>query len=349
MWKKAGLGAALLAASLALGMAVLLRQTPLDALISVLRRVDVRFVLGGLALMACYVAAEAMGSRAVLRALGDRALFRRCLGYSMLGFCCASVTPSSSGGQPAQIWAMSRDGIPVAHGSLAMLLLAVCYQTAMLLGGLAGCLALGGVPGWGGVAGWLLLLGAGVNLTLTAGMLALMFLPGPARFLLMGGVSRLERLGLTRKGNTLRAKAETALAQYARGVRCIRCHPTLALRVLGCACIQLACLALVPWMVCMGLGIEAHPLRVAATQAVLTLSVAAFPMPGSAGAAEGGFLTLFAPIVGAAMATPAMLLSRGISFYLFLPICCGLSFWGLRRRRCCPAPAAVPRPNAKAA
>lgn len=349
MWKKTALGAVLLTAALTAVAVFVLRQTPLHELLTVLSRVKLPFVLGGLGLMVCYVGAEALGSRAILRALGDRAPLRRCLSYSMLGFCCASITPSSSGGQPAQIWAMSRDGIPVAHGSLAMLLLAVCYQTSMLLGGLAGCGVLGGIPGWGGGAGWLLLLGAAVNLVLTAGMLAVMFQPRPARAFIMGAISCLERLKLTRRGDALRARAELGLAQYAEGAECIRRRPGLILRVLACTLGQLTCLALVPWMVCMGLGLTAGPLQVAATQAVLTLSVAAFPMPGSAGAAEGGFLALFAPIVGAAVAAPAMVLSRGISFYLFLPVCCGLGFLGLRRRSVRPAAAVISCPASKAA
>ena len=349
MWKRTGLGAALLVAALAVGAVLFLRQTPLHSLSAVLRGADLRFVLAGLALMLCYVAAEAWGSRRILSALGSRAALKRCLCYSMVGFCCSSVTPSSSGGQPAQIWAMRRDGIPVAHASLTMLLLAVCYQITMLAGGLAGCLILGGVPGWGGLTGWLLLLGVSVNLLLTAGMLAVMFLPRPARLFTLGLLSGLARLGLLSDPAPLRARAEQGLAQYADGARYIRRHPLLMVHTLLCTTVQLLCLTAVPWLVCRGLGIAAAPVQTAATQAVLTLSVAAFPMPGSVGAAEGGFLALFAPITGAAAAAPAMLLSRGISFYLFLPLCCAMGFLGLRGRSCRPARRTLSHSSAKAA
>lgn len=44
------------------------------------------------------------------------------------------------------------------------------------------------------------------------------------------------------------------------------------------------------------------------------------PLPGAVGPAEGGFVSAFAAVFGTEMVTPAMLVSRGISFYAFLII-----------------------------
>ncbi len=320
-WKKPVAGIGLLAAALAVLGYLFFKQTPLDTLIPLLRAVHPGWVAAGLGCMALYVSLEALGSRTILRALGNPAPLRHCLSYSALGFCGSSITPSSSGGQPVQVWAMARDGVPVAHGSLTMLLLAVCYQVAMLLCGTAGCAILGGVPGWGTGVGWLLLLGVSVNLALTIGMLGVMFLPRPARALTMGTLRLLARLHLVKDLSAAQAKAEQGLRQYAEGAACIRSHPVLVLQVLGIAAAQVCALSLVPWMVCLAFGVSASPVTVMATQMVLTLAVAAFPMPGSVGAAEGGFLSLFQPILGQSLVAPAMLLSRGMSFYLFLPLC----------------------------
>ena len=333
-WKKPAAGIGMLAIALVVLGFLFFKQTPLDTLIPVLQAVHPGWLLAGLGCMALYVSLEAMGSRAILRALGNPAVFRRCLGYSALGFCGSSITPSSSGGQPVQVWAMARDGVPVAHGSLTMLLLAVCYQAAMLLCGTAGCLVLGGVPGWGTGVGWLLLLGVSVNLVLTAGMLGVMFLPRPAMALTMGTLRLLARLHLVKDLSAAQSRAEQGLQQYAEGAACIRSHPVLVLRVLGIAAAQVCALSLVPWMACLAFGVSASPVTVMATQMVLTLAVAAFPMPGSVGAAEGGFLALFQPILGQSLAAPAMLLSRGMSFYLFLPLCALAGIALSRRRKC---------------
>ena len=73
-----------------------------------------------------------MCSKLILARLGHHLPYRRCLGYSFTGFYVSSITPSSTGGQPAQIYYMSKDSVPAAHGSLNMMLIAVCYQVVTL-------------------------------------------------------------------------------------------------------------------------------------------------------------------------------------------------------------------------
>ena len=53
-------------------------------------------------------------------------------------------------------------------------------------------------------------------------------------------------------------------------------------------------------------------------QSILFISVSAIPLPGSVGSSESAFLTLFKTLFPANTLNSAMLLSRGISFYLFV-------------------------------
>ena len=55
-------------------------------------------------------------------------------------------------------------------------------------------------------------------------------------------------------------------------------------------------------------------------QAVLHISVSSLPLPGAVGASEGAFLLLFRSVFPAAALHDAMLLSRGVSFYLFVAL-----------------------------
>ena len=48
------------------------------------------------------------------------------------------------------------------------------------------------------------------------------------------------------------------------------------------------------------------------------LAVASLPLPGAVGASEGGFVAAMKLFFGAGLVTPAVLVSRGISFYSFL-------------------------------
>ena len=147
--KKSLVGIGLIAALMALTGWLLFRDQPVTRLLHTLGQLRPGWLLLGLALMLAFVGCEATCSHLILGRLGHRAPLRRCLGYSFVGFYVSSITPSATGGQPAQIYYMSRDGVPAAHGALNMMLIAVCYQVVVIGYALA---ALIWWPTWG--AGW---------------------------------------------------------------------------------------------------------------------------------------------------------------------------------------------------
>ncbi|MEG1858574.1 MAG: lysylphosphatidylglycerol synthase transmembrane domain-containing protein, partial [Pseudoflavonifractor sp.] len=166
--KKNWIGGALLLALMGLTLVLLLRDQPFGQLAAVLGRIRPQYAAAGLALMFLFVGCEAMCSKLILTKLGHAPKYRRCLGYSFVGFYVSSITPSATGGQPAQIYYMNRDGIPPAHGALNMMLIAVCYQVTILLYAVAALIYKPSLlAAMGSGLGLLLLYGAGIMLVLT--------------------------------------------------------------------------------------------------------------------------------------------------------------------------------------
>ena len=302
--------------------AVLLRDLSPAQLLSALRHFNPIYLPAGFLLIIGYVSCEALCTWQILRRLGHPVLFRRCLGYSFAGFYFSSVTPSATGGQPAQICYMSRDQIPAAHGALDMMLIAACYQTATLLWSGACALFLPGVCAvMSERLGPLLFYGAAVMILLPLAMGIMMFFPGFAQRICRGLLRLLTALRLIRRPEKTQEALRRQLGEYAAGASCIRRNPWLALRVLLLCILQLGLLYSVPWIVARAFGVDGPAWStIAGLQALLTLAVCNLPLPGAVGPAEGGFIAAFTPIFGAALITPAMLVSRGISFYLFLPV-----------------------------
>ena len=314
----------------------LLRQQPLSTLLQVLRSVRPGYIVLGLGLMFCFVGCEALCSKLILARLGHALPYRKCLGYSFAGFYVSSITPSSTGGQPAQIFYMSKDGIPAAHGSLNMMVVAVCYQAVTFLYAAASFFLLPQVrAALGGGLGLLLLYGGAVMILLTAGMLSMMFLPDAARRL-TGGLVRLGvDLGLVRHEDRVRAGLERQMAAYRQGADCLRANPSLVPPLLGLTFLQLTALYAVPYAVYLGFGLSGATLfQMAGTQALVSLAVGSLPLPGAVGAAEGAALHAFTLFFGVGLAAPAVMVARGISFYSFL-LLSGLVtlFVHLRHRR----------------
>ena len=320
MERKRTLGLVLLAALIFGTLFFLLRQQPLSTLAQVLRTMRPQYVLLGLGLMFCFVGCEALCSKLILGRLGHALPYRKCLGYSFVGFYVSSITPSATGGQPAQIYYMSKDGVPAAHGSLNMMLIAVCYQTVTFLYALAAFLLLPQVrSALGGGLGLLLLYGGAVMVVLTAGMLSMMFLPGPARRLTGGLVTLGVRVGLVKREETVRAGLERQMTAYREGAACLRANLSLLPALLLLTFLQLTALYAVPYAMYLGFGLRGAALfQVAGAQALVSLAVGSLPLPGAVGAAEAAALHAFSLFFGPALVTPAVMVSRGISFYSFL-------------------------------
>ena len=298
-------------------------QSPAEIL-AALREVKGGYILAALGLMTAFVGAEALETRVILSRLGHRVSYLRCMSYAFTGFYVSSVTPSAAGGQPAQVYEMSRDGVPPSHGTLDMLLISVSYQVATLVyAGLSWLFLPLLRERVGGPLGLLLLYGGVVLGVLTLGMLCCLFWPAVARRVL-GWVEKL----LTRLGFGGKFQAEALLEEYAAGARCLRSAPLLFPALLLISLVQLSALYAVPYLVYLAFGCGELGLPIfLGTQALLTVAVSALPLPGAVGPAEGGFVTAFSPLFGAALVMPAMLVSRVVSFYGFV-IISGLVFLG---------------------
>lgn len=318
--RKSLLGIGMILALMALTGYLLLKDLSPGKLAGALVQVRPGWLVLGLGLMLAFVGCEAMCSRLILSRLGHKTCYRRCLGYSFVGFYVSSITPSSTGGQPAQVYYMSKDNIPAAHGALNMMLIAVCYQVTVVGYALAVVLShFSLVSNLGGGLMLLLLYGGLVNGVLTAGMLCLMFLPNAARKLTGGVLRLLVRLRLVRNETAAREKLERQLAEYRRGAECVKANPGLVPVLLGLSFLQLTALFAVPVMVYYAFGLTgSSAVSIICTQALVTLAVSNLPLPGAVGASEGGFVTAMALFFGPALVTPAVLVSRGISFYAFL-------------------------------
>ena len=314
------------------------QQTP-GQLASALLGADWRVLLLGVPLMALFLCCEAKATHAILRALGCAQPFRRCAYYSSVGFFFSTITPSATGGQPAQVVAMSRDGVPAASGALDMLLITIGYNTAAMIWGVYALFTAGGLTErLGGQVGLLLGLGLAIFALLDVFMFLVLFLPGPARRMMYGCIALAARAypPLDRAG--LEAKADEHLAEYRRGAQLIRRAPALLAQVVGLSMVQLACSYAMPYVVYRAFGLSGFGLgEIMALQALCSIAVGYLPLPGSAGAAENVFLRGFRLIYGEALVAPAMILSRTLNCYLVLAATGLVLAAGRSLRRAAPA------------
>lgn len=321
--KKKYIGSMLfLAALIALTFYFFLKDNSISQLANIMKTVNPFFMVIALLSMLGFVACEAVNTKTIMKSWGNRLNFFRCLKYAFVGFYFSSVTPSASGGQPMQIYYMTKDGLGLSYSSLNMLILVVVYQIVMLGYGLVmfffkASFVMSQVKG----LGILLIYGIVINLLLIIAIFAMIFSKTAVKRLLTWGIRLLCKIKLMKNPEKALEWADHQIAEYQKGAEHLRKNPMLFVKVFLMTILQMTCLFLVPFFVYRAFGLNEHSMfDILAAQSLLTIAVSSLPLPGAVGASESGFMMLFKLFFSSGLLLPAMLLSRGISFYLMLLI-----------------------------
>lgn len=294
-------------------------------------------VLGLLMVVVC-IGCEGECLRQICGSLGHRIRPRKAFAYACIDYYFSTITPSATGGQPAMLYYMSQDGIPLSKSGIAVLLTTGQYTAALLVLGVIMAVThlpflLSAPPLFIG----LLILGAVLNGLLFAACLLSMF----RRSLIerLGGwLLRLgARLHLVRRLDERLLAFHASLDEYEQGAAFVRTHPALSARVFLLCTVQRLSILIVTFFVYKGFHLHGVSLfHVLAIQTLVTLSVCTLPLPGAVGAAEGMFLLTFGAAFPERLLMAAMLLTRGVTYYFCLllsgTVTLGNHLFTLRRR-----------------
>ena len=321
VWKKKSFWAGILLL-LVLGAAsirIIRRELNGQDLPALLRQADRGLLLLCLVCMAVYAVCDAWNISRCLRLSGDRIRPVQALRYAFAGFFFSSVTPSSTGGQPAQLYDMGRDGIPLSHGAFALLCALLSYQAVSVVFGLFGAvfspISLFSLPGH---LSWLFLLGFGINLLLVFFLFSILFSRKLSAFFASLGLRLIRHFPRfsSSRGSVLRF-----FASYRRVARLMKQHPDVFRRMLLTTGVQLLLYHSIPFLCCRALGIgDLQWFPCFCTQALLFISVSSLPFPGAAGITEYGYTLFYARLIPKGMISSALLLSRCFSFVIPLAV-----------------------------
>ncbi|HPE15859.1 MAG TPA: lysylphosphatidylglycerol synthase transmembrane domain-containing protein [Oscillospiraceae bacterium] len=275
-----------------------------------------------LALVPAFIFGEAATIWYLLRTLRQGVPFRSCAKYSCIGFFFSCITPSASGGQPAQLVEMRRDGVSLPVGSMVLLIITIAYKLVLVTIGM-GCLLF--AEDWietsMGSALPLFYLGLSLNILFITALFFLVFSNRLSSAVILRGAAVLERLHILRPNPAREERLRGAVANYQRAAAFFRGNRKVLAVVFLITFAQRVTLFFTTWVVYRSFGLSGVGLpAVLVLQASISLSVDMLPLPGGIGASEHLFLAVFDHVFGPALVLPAMLLSRGFSFYLLLLI-----------------------------
>ena len=293
------------------------REYRWEEILSALRQANFLWILPAVLAMGLFVFCEGTNIGRSLSFFGHNVKLRDKIKYALTGFFFSSVTPSASGGQPMQVWAMYRDGIPVSHSSLSLLAELASFQIISAAAALIGFfMAKDQILSAAVGIRALVLIGVSLNVFLLCLLLAVIFSKSSIKGIIAVLFFLIERL-FPKKARQWKRKILLWAGEYRKSAGYLRKNPGLMGKMLVTAFLQLLAFYSIPYFIYQSLGLSGfHWLTITSIQAVLYISVSALPLPGAVGVTEGGFAVLFSSIFPASVMGCAMILSRFVSFYL---------------------------------
>lgn len=244
----------------------------------------------------------------------------RCFSYSFIGFFFSGITPSATGGQPAQLVAMKKDGIPLSSATLTLMTVAVLYKLILAATGVAILFFWKeGLSAYFGNYMALYYLGIFLNSALVVLLLLIMMHGNWMENLLLHVESLCVKIHLCKPSGKRTKAFHQLISDYQETLQFLLKNKPKILFTAVCTFMQRCSLFLLTYFIYRGFGLSGHsPLLIMALQASVYIAVDMLPLPGSQGISELIYISIFNPIFTNAYLTSSMCVTRGLSFYFLL-------------------------------
>lgn len=304
---------------IAITFLILFKDNSIGSILKSLENVNFIYVFLGILCMFLFICCEGINIRRMLRLFSyDISIFKG-LKYSFIGFFFSSITPSSSGGQPMQVYYMNKDGIKFSHSSLILLIELASFQfTTITIAIISFIAKYDFIVSLNTAIKLLIFIGIATNCIIFCFLLVAIFSKSFINRiidLVFKITSKIKFLDEKR----LREVVKEEIKQYQKGSLFINNNRKTIIKVVLTAFVQACFMHSITFFVYRAFNLSDFSFfTVFSLQSILFITVSAIPLPGSVGSSESAFLTLFKTLFPANILNSAMLLSRGISFYLFV-------------------------------
>lgn len=292
----------------------------LRGIIKAMAQINPWYLIPGITGVILFIWGESIIIHYMMGTLAIKTKKRTCFVYSCIGFFFSCITPSASGGQPAQIYYMHKNNIPVPVSSMVLMIVTITYKFVLVIIGIFLLVFQNGF-----VRHYLtkilpvFYLGVILNVICCFGMSLLAFHPVLAKSMMLKILSILEKIHFLKNKPKRKKRLEEQMNQYNETAAYFGSHKRVIFNVLVITFFQRFALFFVTWFVYRSFGFHsANIYDVIMLQAVVSISVDMLPLPGGMEISENLFLIIFKPIYTAGLLLPGMILSRGIAYYVQL-------------------------------
>jgi hypothetical protein len=290
--------------------------------LGILQEANLWFVLCGIICILLYMFIDAWILQLLMKDSKPDTPFKKGVTLAMNGQYYSLLTPSATGGQPVQVYKLSKWGFSVANGTAVVVARFMIYQISMTV---IAVFAFFTQYKWIGAnvqTGQIFTIaGLTINTIIVIIIFLLALRPGIVMKLLNGLVSLGGKLHIINETRQQRFKMRIRefIDDYLIAIKELSVDIKRSLIYFILGILQIIFYFSIPFFIYKALGLEGYSwLQMTSVQALVYMAIIFIPTPGTAGVAEVGFTMFYAPIFGDAYLSVGLVLWRIISYYFML-------------------------------
>jgi len=291
-----------------------------------LQQINLVWLLGAVICMVAYWLTDGWLLQYITNNMTDGKLsYQKSLKIGIIGLYYCALTPSSSGGQPFQILYMKKEKIPVGASTCVVLIKFVAFAGTVLVFYVLSRFVLGGAYVHSNAAVYWLSI-TGCVLYIVALALFILTIVNENWVLRVGNaiIGFLHRVKILKTEETVekaRGSFTKTIEDYNGSAKYLKNNIGKMVLSVLISIVNIGFLFAITYFIYRAFGLKEYSfIYVMALQAFLYTAVSYFPLPGAAGASEGGFYAIFSAFFPKDIVFMALLIWRIMTYYIMLAI-----------------------------
>lgn len=248
--------------------------------------------------------------------------FKRAIRSAMIGQFFSAITPSSSGGQPMQVYAMSKQGVDSGIATSALVQKFLVYQTVLTLYSIFAILFRIDYFNSLNKIVWSVTLTGFIMQALVIAAILLFSFNKKITFKIIDILFHIfEKIHILKNADDKTKKINKQLILFHDGNKALYKDKYMFLKTYVLTTIQLTAMFIIPYCIYRALHLKGENIiSIICAQSFVTMCSNLVPIPGSSGAAEGASSIFFSPFFDETTIKSAIALSRFITYYFTILI-----------------------------
>ena len=296
---------------------VIYDKESIEVIIDQFKTLKYEYIVLCFAIMALYYIIQGVYMKIILTTLKQKTSILKCTFYALVECYFSGITPSASGGQPAELIYMTKDKIPMRKSYITLMLNTIYFKLILLVLGIIALIYKSEFL-FNSRYVYMAFFGLGflVDLFVVVSCTILVFNQSFIRGLANKVLNLGRKIPILRKYID-KLDIDEILKRYNEEILFIADHKKVVVIDFFLAAIQRILYFSIAYVVYRSLGFNTYTyLDLLSIQVIVQVTMEAVPIPGGAGVSEGMFHNLFVMIFASKLADVGMLLTRTYTFYI---------------------------------